>query len=158
MFSRLMQTVNRTDNQYLTPPQQKDVLDYAKGLPARFKAVRAVEELEAEIAAKALAEWEAAHPELGVAADFGWPEAVGDLRLVVRAAALGALMDDTDYAEARAASTLRRALGFLELPAGAIADVFTVLADAARDALPPQHADAYVPYLAALAERQPALA
>jgi hypothetical protein len=158
MFSRMMQTVNRTDSQYLSPPQQKEVLEYAKGLPARFKAARAVEELEADIAAKALAEWEAAHPELGTAAEFGWPEAVADLRGVIRAAVLGLLMDDTDYAETRAALTLRRALGFLDVSAAAANDLFAVLADAAREALPPQHAEVYAPYLAALAERQPALA
>lgn len=158
MFSRMMQLVNQADSQYLSPPQQKDVLEYARSLPGRFKAARAVEAREAELAARALAAWEQAHPEMGSAADFGWPEAAADLRLVLRAAALGVLMDDPDYADARAGATLRRTLGFLDVSAGATDGVFAALADAARDGLPPAAADLIAPPLERLAGRAAALA
>lgn len=158
MLSRMMRLINATDSLHLTPPQQREVLDYAKSLPARFQAARAVEELEPDIAARALAEWEQAHPELGPAAEFGWPEAAGDLGTVVRAAALGLLMDDPNYAEARAAATLRAALGFLDVPVGAVNDLFSTLTDAALETLPPAAADLYAPYLAPLAGRAAAAA
>ncbi|WP_439627330.1 hypothetical protein [Gemmata sp.] len=150
MSSRIVQTVNQADSQYLNPNQQKDVLDYARSLPARFTAARAVQEAEGEIASRVLKEWEQSHPELGPAADLGWPEAAADLRVVVRAAALGVLMDDPDYAEARAAGTLRRTLEFLDVPTGASNDLFALLAATAREALPAAAADLLVPHLTRL--------
>ncbi|MBA4187534.1 MAG: hypothetical protein C0467_05890 [Planctomycetaceae bacterium] len=147
----MMQTVNSTDSVNMNSSHQKEVLDYAKSLPPRFKAARAVEEMEAEVATRTVKEWEQAHPELGAVADLGWPEAVADVRVVLRAAALGMLMDDTDYAETRSAITVRRALDFLDVPAGAVNDLFNVLANTARETLPPAAADLLYPYLSCLA-------
>jgi hypothetical protein len=148
--SRIVQTVNQADSQHLNPNQQKDVLDYARSMPTRFTAARAVQESEAEIAARVLNEWEQSHPELGSAADLGWPEAAADLRVVVRTAALAMLMDDPDHSEARAAGTLRRTLEFLDVPTGASNDLFALLAATAREVLPAAAADLLVPHLTRL--------
>lgn len=142
MFSRMMQLVNRTDSVYLTPPQQKDVLDYAKSVPRRFAACRAVEAAEDALVAAAVA---AVSPP---PAELGWATADADVRGLVRAVAVGMLIDDPGYAVARWADHLRKKLDFLDAPDAADA-VFAALADAAAATLPPDATDALAPYLEA---------
>lgn len=137
MFSRMMKLVNATDSLYLTPPQQKDVLDYAKSLPRRFAAARAVQAAETPLVEQALKAFQAAFPELGTPLDLGWGSADDDLRLVLRALANEMLMDDTDSAEGAVLAHLRRSLGYLGVPAGAIEELFAGLRDAAVNTLKP---------------------
>lgn len=137
MFSRLMKTVNATDNMYLTPAQQKDVLDYAKSLPRRFAAARAVQTAETPLVEQALKAFQAAFPELGTPLDLGWDSADDDLRLVLRALANEMLMDDTDSADGAVLAHLRRSLGYLGVPAGGVEELFAGLRDAAVNTLPP---------------------
>lgn len=142
MFSRMMQLVNRTDSVHLTPPQQKDVLDYAKSVPRRFAACRALEAAEDTLVERALAA-------VG-AADLGWRTAEADVRGLIRAVAVGALIDDPEYAAARWGGHLARTLDFLDAPDGADA-VFDALRGAAADLLPPGAADLLAPYFDAAA-------
>jgi hypothetical protein len=142
MFSRMMQLVNRTDSVHLTPPQQKDVLDYAKSVPRRFAACRALEAAEDALVDRALAS--------AGAADLGWRSAEADVRGLIRAVAVGALIDDPEYAAARWGRHLARTLDFLDSPDAADA-VFDALRGAAADVLPPDAADLLAPYFDAVA-------
>lgn len=146
MFSRLLKTVNTTDNLYLTPPQQKDVLDYAKSLPRRFAAARAVQAAETQLVELALKALEASFPELGTPLDLGWDSADDDLRLCLRAVTNEMLMDDTDSADAAVLAHLRRALGYLGVPRGAVEELFAGLRDAAVNTLRPDAFELLAPH------------
>jgi hypothetical protein len=136
MFSRMMKAINASDSLYLSPQQKRDVAEYAKSLPERFAAARAVEKAEGRIVDRALAALRAAHPDLADLAGAGWESAEDDLRLALRAVVQGVLMDDPDVAEATVLDHLRRTLGYLNLPDDAPRDVFAGLRAAAEAALP----------------------
>jgi hypothetical protein len=140
MFSRMMKMVNATDSLNLSPPQQKEILDYAKSLSRRFAAARAVQAAETPLVELALKAMQAACPELGTPLDLGWDSADNDLRLVLRAITNEMLMDDTDSAEHAVLAHLRRSLGYLGVPASAIEELFAGLRDAAVNTIKP---DAY---------------
>lgn len=146
MFSRMMKLVNATDSLNLTPPQQKDVLDYARSLPRRFAAARAVQAAETQLVELALKAVQAAFPELGPPPDLGWDSADDDLRLALRAITAEMLMDDTDAAEGAALAHLRRALGFLGIPQPAVEELFAGLRDAAVNTLKPDAFELLAPH------------
>jgi hypothetical protein len=146
MFSRMMKLVNATDSLHLTPPQQKDVLDYAKSLPRRFAAARAVQAAETHLVEHALKAVQAAFPELGTPLDLGWDSADDDLRLCLRAITNEMLMDDTDSADAVVLAHVRRSLGYLGVPAAAVEELFAGLRDAAVNALKPDAFELLAPH------------
>jgi hypothetical protein len=84
MFSKMMELVNRTDSHPLTPPQQKDVLDYAKSLARRFQAARQIEQSEPKILDAAVRHIQESPPDLGDFVEAGWESSANDLRFVLR--------------------------------------------------------------------------
>jgi hypothetical protein len=138
MYSRMMKLINETDNLHLTPPQQKELLDYAKSLPGRFAALRQIEANEVNIVDAALEAFQQMQPTVGDLTDAGWPNAGDDLRLAVRLILIGWMMDDADYAEAKHLRTLRSQLEYLDLPADAPRDLFVALAAAVPPMISPE--------------------
>jgi hypothetical protein len=144
--SRFTQLINATDSLYLTPPQQKDVLEYAKSLPRRFAALRSVEELEVRIIDLALEKFSESQPTVGDPAEAGWDSASEDLRHALRTVALGLVMDDGEYADGAAIQTLRTILNNLDWPGDAGADLFESVKQALSELLPADAAAVFLPY------------
>lgn len=142
MYSRMVQQLNRTDNLYPTPQQQKELLDYARSCPRRFAACRAIEASEDALVGRVLA---AVSPD-----DIGWTRAEADLRGLLRTVAVGVLIDDADYATAvwsQHLTSLLDALDAREVGETALTELKRALADS----LPPDAAELVAPYLDAAA-------
>jgi Phycobilisome protein len=138
MYSKMMKLINETDNLHLTPPQQKELLDFARALPNRFAALRQIEANEVHIVDAALDAFQQLQPTVGDLADAGWPTATDDLRLAIRLIIVGWLMDDAEYAEAKHLRTLRQQLEYLDLPADAPRDLFVALSEAVAPLVSPE--------------------
>jgi hypothetical protein len=145
MYSRMMKLINETDNLHLSPPQQKELLDFAKALPGRFAALRQVEANELQIVDAALDAFQQLQPTVGDLADAGWPNAGDDLRLAVRLILIGWMMDDLEYAEAKHLRTLRQQLEYLDFPADAPRDLFVALAEAVPPLVSPETSELVAP-------------
>ncbi|MGL4422409.1 MAG: hypothetical protein ACRCZF_17195 [Gemmataceae bacterium] len=152
MFSKMMRLVNTTDNLYLTPPQQKELLDYAKSMPRRFALARSVEDMEVRLIDTAFEKLQEYHPTIGDLADAGWDTSTNDLRYAIRALVNGMLMDDDQYADGTALMHLRTVLFYYDFPTGLGADLMASLRDACREALPPDAFELWDPYLQTAAE------
>jgi Phycobilisome protein len=145
MMSRMMKTVNATDNLYLTPAQQKEMLDYARSLPRRFAAVRTVEENEQQLVAGAFEVLEENQPHYGDFSEYGWDSAATDLRLVLRTLCQAVLVDDPDLVETKILEHLRKNLTYLDLPTEAVQGLFAGLVATAERLLPPDAYDMLAP-------------
>lgn len=149
MFSRMMQTLNATDNLYLTPAQQKDMLDYARSLPKRFAAARVIQDAEPTIIAATLERFGQKQPTLADLAGFGWDTATDDLTLALRAIVQGVLMSDPTMADAKVLTWLRQVLGHWDFSPEAIRQLFESLAETVADVLSPESISLVQPYFGA---------
>jgi deoxyribodipyrimidine photolyase-like uncharacterized protein len=147
MFSRMMQTVNKTDNCYPTPQEQKAYLDYAKSLPRRFAASRAVEDHEVKLVDAVLESLTNSQPNIGDFTEAGWVSAADDVRHAVRSLVTGMLMDDGNYADAVSHKHIRDLFSNLDFPANAAEDLFRALKTAIDDTLPPDVSETLAEYL-----------
>lgn len=146
MISRMMRLVNTSDNLYLTPPQQKDLLDYAKSLGRRFEAAQAVERAESKLIDTAVVLLQDNHPEIGDVKDAGWESHGPDLAYTLRTVTQGMLVDDEHHAGLACVGSLARQLKHLDFSDEAIKGVFESLSQACDDGLPPAAADTLKPY------------
>jgi hypothetical protein len=119
MFSKMMELVNRTDSHPLTPPQQKDVLDYAKSLARRFHAARQIEQSEPKILDAAVRHIQESSPDLGDFVEAGWESSANDLRFVLRTVTQAMLLDDDRFAGDVAVGSLTKQFAYLDLPSDA---------------------------------------
>jgi hypothetical protein len=147
MISRMMQLVNTTDSLYLTPAQQKEVLDYGRSMARRFEACRAVEAIEDDVVEAAKESFFEHHPNLADLPENGWDTFESDQRLALRTAVQAMLLDDTAFPEQKQFRSLRRTLGFLEITAAVQNDWFSSLRTALEARLKPDAADTLAPYL-----------
>jgi hypothetical protein len=143
----MMQLVNTTDSLYLTPAQQKEVLDYGRSLARRFEACRAVQAIEDDVAEAARDAFFEQHPNLADLPDNGWDTFDADQRLALRTVVQAMLMDDPAFPEQKQFRSLRRTLGFLELTAAVQDDWFSSLRNALEARLKPDAAETLAPYL-----------
>ncbi|MFO0937372.1 MAG: hypothetical protein U0798_12755 [Gemmataceae bacterium] len=144
----MMRLVNSTDSMYLTPPQQRELMDYAKSLRRRFDAARKVQQTESKILDDALASVQSAHPEIGDWSDAGWESHGKDLGFALRSVVRGMLVDDLEYAGATAVNSLVRELRMLEFPPNAVRGLFDGLKTACDTHLPPDSSELLAPYFA----------
>lgn len=140
MYSRMMKLVNATDNLYLTPAEQQQVLEYTQSLPRRFAAARQVEAKETEIVEHAMVQLRRLYPTFEQFHRDGWDKGFRDAQLVLRYNVQGMLMDDPDLATDKLLGWLRTLLAGLDLTPRLVRDTFTALREACRAKLP---ADAY---------------
>jgi hypothetical protein len=139
-FSRMMKLINATDNLYLTPEQQKQLLDYTNSLPRRLKAARAVEAQEAAIVERCHARVRDRYPEFERYHRHGWDKSFRDVQLVLRYNVQGMLMDDPAVPEDKLLGWFRTLIAGLDMTPAIFRDTFSALQDACREVLP---ADAY---------------
>lgn len=140
MFSQMMRLINSTDSLYLNPAQQKQLLDYTRSLPKRFKAARAVEQKEDELCRDCVARLRARFPEFDGRHEAAWDKAHRDMQLVLRYNVQGMLMDDPDIATDKLLGWLRTLLASLGMTPQFLRETFTALRDSCRQGLP---ADVY---------------
>jgi hypothetical protein len=146
MLSRMMQTINRSDNLYLSPREQKEVLRYAKSIPNRFAAVRALQAEEPRIVDRALAALgESEYLAVSLEAQ-GWTAASNDLKLILRTIALAVLTEDDQILETRVLSHLRRKLRYLNFPPDATYSLFLSLISFTETQLAAEHCEMITPY------------
>ncbi|MGL6076460.1 MAG: hypothetical protein ACRC8S_20085 [Fimbriiglobus sp.] len=146
MLSRMMQTINRSDNLYLSPKEQKEILQYARSIPGRFAAVRALQAEEVRIVSRALAALgESEYLAVSLEAQ-GWTSAVDDLKLILRTIALAVLTEDEQVLETRVLSHLRRKLRYLDFPHDATYSLFLSLISFTETQLAAEHCEIITPY------------
>jgi hypothetical protein len=143
-----MKLVNASDNLYLSPPQQKELLDYAKSLGRRFDAAKAVEANEVKLLDSTVVLLQDNHPEIGDVKDAGWDSHGADLSFALRSIVQGMLVDDDDHAGLVAVTSLARHLKHLDFSGDAVKGVFESLTAACEDTLPPDAFETLKPYLA----------
>ena len=148
MISRMMRLVNSTDTLFLTPPQQRELMDYAKSLRRRFEAAKKVQETEPKILDDALASVQNSHPELGDWSEAGWESFGSDMGYTLRAIVRGMLVDDLDYAGLTAVNSLIRELRLLEFPPAAVRGLIDGLKSACDVHLPPDSSELLAPFFA----------
>jgi len=136
----MMQIINASDSLYLTPEEQKQLLEYAASLPGRLQAARAVEAKEDEIAGQCMALMQQRHPEFAAAHEHAWDQGHRDVQLVLRYNVQAMLMDDPDIAVDKLLRWLRTLLAGLGMPGSFLRDNFVCLKQACRAKLP---ADAF---------------
>lgn len=159
MISQIMRLVNSTDNLFLSPPQQKELLDYAKSLKRRFTVARLVEEAEPKILDAALLTVQNAHPEIGDWVENGWETHGTDLRFALRTIVRGMLVDDPEYAGQSAVQSLANELKFLEFPPTVARGLFEGLQTACSEILPLDASEILSPFFVqAIAEADTATA
>jgi len=147
MISRMMQVVNTTDSLYLTPAQQKEVLDYGRSLQRRFAACRAVEAVEDDVVEAAKEAFFEQHPNLSDITENGWENFENDQRFALRTAIQSMLLDDLSFAEQKHFRSLRRIMSFLEIPAVVQNDWFSSLRTALESRVKSEVTDTLAPYL-----------
>ncbi|MBL8794011.1 MAG: hypothetical protein JNM56_08900 [Planctomycetia bacterium] len=147
MYSRLMKTVNRTDNLYLTPEEQNELLDYARSLPRRFEAARLIEAREQTIVAQCYERLRDLYPQFEHYHKDGWDKGYRDTQLVLRYNVQAMLMDDPDIAVDKLFGWLRTLLAGLDLTPQLVRDTFTCLRDACAAQLPAEAQALLEPHL-----------
>jgi hypothetical protein len=141
MYSKMMQLVNRMDSLPLTPPQQKEIVDYAKSLTQRFEVARKVEQTEKLLLDSATKYLQDHVAELSDLKDAGWVSHDQDLQFILRTVTQAMLLDDDEFARKTAVDSLSREFTFLELPITAVNEVIAGLRQACDEHLPPSAAD-----------------
>jgi hypothetical protein len=140
MYSRMMKTVNATDNMYLSPQEQGSLLEYTRSLPKRFEAARLVQAKEMEIVEHCYEQLRRMYPNFERYHKHGWDKGYRDTQLVLRYNVQGMLMDDAEIATDKLFGWLRTLFAGLDLTPNLVRDTFAALAGACRAKLP---ADAF---------------
>lgn len=141
MFSQMMKTINATDNLYLNPQQQKEILDYARSLLQRFATIRSIQQHETAIVETTLKLVVEADTSMTDMDEWGWTSAEADLRLTLRAMSTGILMDDSEYAEHKSIHHLNQMFNLLDFPIDFAQLLFTNLKAACEIHLPADYYD-----------------
>jgi Phycobilisome protein len=150
MLSQFLQTLNATDNGYLTAKDQKAVLAYARSIPDRFAAVRDLQSLEPNIIQQALTTiGEADYVAVNLEA-WGWTDAQTDLKLILRTIAQALLCEDHQLLERRVLVHLRRKLRYLDFPQDMTYDLFMKLISYTEVHLEPSSCTWITPYFGPL--------
>ncbi|MBY0526793.1 MAG: hypothetical protein K2R98_25600 [Gemmataceae bacterium] len=148
MPSRMMQLINESDNLYLSPQEQEQLLGYTRSLPKRFQAARAVEAKENDIVAAALALLRPRYPSFDSYHEHAWDKGHRDMQLVLRYTVQAMLMDDPQVAADKLLVWLRTLFMNLGLTPQFCKDTFTFLREACRKQLPAEANALLDPFLA----------
>ncbi len=98
-YSRLLKVINNSDDRYLDPTEQSEILGYATSLPSRVDAMRQVERVEAEAIREAVDQIRRRYPRFEMFHERGWEKTIRDSTLILRQIVQSMLVDDSEVGE-----------------------------------------------------------
>lgn len=136
MIARLNQMATPTEGRYPTAEEKQTLLDLARGLPERLRAVEAVEQAEDKIVRGIIAGMQRKYPQFPKNHDQGWAKCYRDVQLVLRYAAQAMLHDSKAMLDERLLYWMRTILAASGFTPELVRDAYTLLRDESRRHLP----------------------
>jgi hypothetical protein len=126
-YSRLLKVINNSDDRYLDPAEQSEILGYATSLPNRLDAMRQIEGIEAEVVRETIDQIRRRYPRFEMFHERGWEKGIRDAQLVLRQVVQSMLLDDSEVGEDKTYIWNRTILASFNFTPAIIRETYTLM-------------------------------
>jgi hypothetical protein len=147
MNPQLTEIIRNSESRYMTPQEQRAILDYTESLPRRFQAAALVQDKEEAIVASVVQQGKRRYANMERYHPKAWEKAARDLELILRYTAQAMVLDDPTFQADRLLywfGTILHSFGFSPQ---FNRDTYTFLLNAVRGQLPPDAFGLLEPFL-----------
>jgi hypothetical protein len=122
-----LKVINNSDDRYLDPAEQSEILGYATSLPTRLDAMRQVERIEAELVRETIDQIRRRYPRFEMFHERGWEKGIRDAQLVLRQIVQSMLVDDSEVGEDKVYVWMRSILSSFNFTPAIIRETYTLM-------------------------------
>lgn len=148
MSTPLARLATAAEGRYPTADEKQTLLDFARGLPARLKAVEAIEAAEDRLVRGTIEGMKRKHPDFPKRHDNAWAKCYRDVQLVLRYAAQAVLFDSPQLLDDTLLHWMRTILAASNFTPQLVTDAYSLLRDQCKQQLPADAFGLLEPFLA----------